>query len=110
MRGQQLLVLVNAGAFMFEIVGDRAAQAFVCEVVQAVGFDWQVAACQFVLTLGSCFHDFEFSRNGKIHGLVIAGFEMQEGVVFGRTPVAAVECFRANEVQRTCDNLAVTSR
>jgi len=45
--------------------------------------------------------------DGVVDRLIVAGFEVQEGVAFQAAPVAAVERVVALEVERAADGTAV---
>src|SRR5262245_19985730 len=69
-----------------EVVGDGAAQAGVGNVVRAVGLHRQIAPGELVRALRAGLDASELARDGELDGLVVAGFEMQEGPVFNATP------------------------
>src|SRR6185312_5734396 len=79
----------DIGAFALEIIGDRAAQAGVGDIMRGVGGVRQISARQLVFALCAGLDDFEPVMDGEINGLIVANLEMQEGMMLDRAPVAA---------------------
>src|SRR3546814_20052215 len=70
----------------------------------------QVAAGQLVFTLGAGFDAGQAVPDRIVDRLVIAAFEMQEGVMLDAAPVAAIQAVVAQHVPGTGDPLAVAAR
>src|SRR3546814_18394525 len=51
----------------------------------------RIAARQLVLALGARLNSLQSPRDGKIDGLVIAEFEMQEGHVLHTAPITSIQ-------------------
>ena len=98
--GELLAGRLHIGALALEIVGDRAAQARIGDVVRRIGGDRQVAARELVLALGAGLDAGELVRDRELDRLVVAELEMQERVVLDRAPVAAIQRVGADEVER----------
>ena len=79
----------HIGALALEIVGDRAAQAGIGDVVRRIGGGRQVAARDLVLALRAGLDARELVRDRVVDRLVVAELEMQERMVLDRAPVAA---------------------
>ena len=94
-------VFPHVCAFFIEVALHRRAESGVADEVSAVGGLGQVPPGNFVSALGAGLHPVEAAVDGKIDGLVVADFKVQEGVVFGAAPVAPIQRMRANEVERT---------
>ena len=78
-------------AFALDEIVDGAAEAGIGDAVRGVGGHRQVAALDLVLALGAGLDPLQPMRDGVVDGLVVAGLEMQEAVILGAAPVAAVE-------------------
>src|SRR3546814_9096262 len=63
----------------------------------------RIAARQLVLALGARLNSLQSPRDGKIDGLVIAKFEMQEGHVLHTAPITSIQGLGANHVERPGD-------
>src|SRR5438477_6090361 len=70
-----------------EIVGNRAAQPRIGNVMGGMGGNRQIAAGELVLALGAGLDTLELAIDGKLDGLVIAALEMQERVVLDGAPM-----------------------
>ena len=66
-----------------------------------------VTARQLVRALRPGFDLGQAMADGEVDCLIIAGLEMQAGVVLGAAPIAAIESIAADEVQRPGDPAAV---
>src|SRR3546814_4019923 len=66
-------------------------------------FRSRIAARQLVLALGARLNSLQSPRDGKIDGLVIAEFEMQEGHVLHTAPITSIQGLGANHVERPGD-------
>ena len=91
MRGKLRARRLHIGALALEVVGDRAAQRRIGDVVRRIGRHRHVAARELVLALRAGLDPGELVLDREIDGLVIAQLEMQERVMLDRAPVAAVE-------------------
>src|SRR5690606_21543969 len=67
------------------------------------GAGGQVAACELVLALRACLDARNAARDGEVDRLIVAAFEMQEGVMLDRAPVAPVERVAADEIESAGD-------
>jgi hypothetical protein len=63
----------------------------------------QVATRKLVLALCAGFNTLEPVRNRIIDGLIVTELEVQERVVLGCPPVAAIERVSADEIDRSSD-------
>src|SRR5437762_3593124 len=72
-----------------EIVGDRAAEPWIGDVMGGMGGNRQVAAGELVLALGTGLDALELAINGELNGLIVADLEMQERVLLDGAPMAA---------------------
>src|SRR3954471_20924818 len=99
----------NIGALALEVIVDGAAQARISDEVSGVGGPRQVAACDLVLALRAGFDIRQTAFDGEVDRLVIADLEMQEGMMLDRTPVAAEQRVRADEVDRARDPAIVAT-
>ena len=70
----------------------------------------QIAARQLVFALRPRLDPAQTLGNRPVDGLMVAQFEMQEGVVFGAAPVASVQRVAPDEVQRRGNGPAVAFR
>src|SRR5882757_5212234 len=68
----------DVGALALEVIGDRAAQIGVGDVMRGVGGLRQISARQFVLALGAGLDNFEAALDRKIDRLIVADLEMQK--------------------------------
>ena len=100
---QLLAGCVHVPAFAHQVVGDRAAQGRVGDVVGGVGFGWKIAARQLVLALCAGLGARNAVLDGVIDGLVVSHLEMQERVVLQRAPVAAIEAIAADQMEGAGD-------
>src|SRR6056297_4074819 len=85
---EDLDVFAHRRALGLEIVLDGARKALIGEPVQRMGFYGQVAAGDLVLALGTGLDRIQPVGDGVVDGLVIAGLEMQAGVMLDRAPIA----------------------
>src|SRR3546814_7836940 len=69
----------------------------------------RIAARQLVLALGARLNSLQSPRDGKIDGLVIAEFEMQEGHVLHTAPITSIQGLGANHVERPGDRSPIRS-
>lgn len=67
-----------------QIFGNGIAEGSIGDPVGAVGAGGQVAACELVLALRACLDARNAARNGEVDRLIVAAFEMQEGVMLDR--------------------------
>ncbi len=74
--------------------------------MRRIGGVRHVSACQLVLALRAGLDADQSVLNGEVDGLIITDLEMQERVVLGRAPVAAVEGVAADEVDGAGDPAA----
>ena len=75
--------------------------------MRRIGLHRQIAALDFVLALGASLDAGNAMGNGEIDRLIIAEFEMQEGHLHGRPPIAAIERILAPKVERAGHRLAI---
>ena len=61
----------------------------------------QESPCQFVLTLCPSLKYLDLACYTKLDGLVVAGLEMQTGVIFQCAPRATIQRGFGREIQRT---------
>ena len=78
-------------ALALEIIGDRAAQPGIGDVMGRIGRDRHIAARELVLALRAGLDALEAVRDRIVDGLVIANLEMQERMMLDRAPMAAIE-------------------
>src|SRR5690242_8925117 len=97
----------DIGALALEVIGDRAAEVGIGNVMRGVGGVRQISARELVLALRAGFDDLKLALDREIDGLVVANLEMQEVVVLDRTPVAAEQRVRADEIDRARDPAAI---
>ena len=99
-------VSIEAGdhfAFAREKTLDRFAQPWIGNPVSGICFHGQVTASQLVLALGAGFDARQSGGDSEVDRLIVANLEMQRGVMFYRSPVAAVEAIAADKVERARD-------
>src|SRR5206468_7407724 len=89
---------------------DRRAEVGIEDEMRTPGRARQVAAAELVLALGAGLDAGEAARDREVDRLVVAGFEMQKGIIAAAPPVAAVERLRADQVERAADPLALARR
>ena len=70
--------------------------------------DRAIAARELVFPLSARLHPAKPPRDREIDGLIITKFEMEEGNILTASPIAAVECICADQVERTGDRTAIT--
>src|SRR6202011_3026261 len=90
--------LRHIGALMLEIIGNRAAQAGIGDVVRRKSRLRKITARDLVLALGAGLDGFQAAPDRKVDRLVIADLEMQERVMFDSAPVAAEQRVGGNEI------------
>src|SRR3954471_4741681 len=100
----------DIGALALEVIVDGAAQARIGDEVSGVGGPWQVAACDLVLALCARLDIRQAAFDGEVDRLIVADLEMQEGMMLYRTPVAAEQRVRSDEVDRARDPAIVAAR
>src|SRR5882757_7505520 len=88
--------LGDIGALALEVIGNRAAQIRIGDVVCRVSSLRQISARQLVLALRAGFDRFQPALDREIDRLIIADLEMQERMMLDRTPVAAEQRLRTN--------------
>src|SRR5262245_65066013 len=71
--------------------------------MRAIGIDWEIAERELVRALRDGFTPRELPLDGEFDRLVVADFEMEEGVVLDAAPVTAVERILADEIERARD-------
>ena len=81
----------HIGALALEIVGDRAAQRRIGDVMRRIGRHRHVAARELVLALRAGLDPRELVLDRVFDRLIVAQLEMQERVMLDRAPVAAVQ-------------------
>src|SRR5476651_501660 len=79
----------HIGALADQIVGDRAAQPGIGDVMGGMGGDRQVAAGELVLALGPGLDTLELAIDGELDGLIVAELEMRKRMVLDGAPMAA---------------------
>src|SRR5689334_1050201 len=97
----------DIGALALKIIGDRAPEIRVGDVMRGVGGVRQISACELVLALRAGFDDLQPVLDRKIDRLIVADLEMQERMVLDRTPIAAEQRIRADEIDGARDPSAV---
>jgi len=101
--GKSLTVMGDGGAFMVEIVSDSPAKAAIGEMMKAVSHPWHVPPRQLMWALGAGFDALKLVGDSEFHGLIVAGFKMQAGVMLNGAPVAPVKRTRSDKVERPRD-------
>src|SRR5215469_129301 len=101
--GQLAAGLGDIGALALEVIGDRAAQIGIGDVMRGVGSVRQISACKLVLALRAGLDDLELALDREVDGLIVADLEMQEVVVLDRAPIAAEQRVRTDEVDSAGD-------
>src|ERR1700749_4998190 len=76
--GQLAAGFLDIGALALEVIGDRAAQAGIGDVMRGVGGVRQISACELVLALRAGFDDLQLALDREIDRLIVADLEMQE--------------------------------
>lgn len=97
---QHLDILVDHLLLTSQILGDRARESCVSHPVQGMSDSGQIAARELVFALRAGFDAGEAMADRPVDRLIIAEFEVQERVVLGTAPVAPVERFASDEVER----------
>ena len=88
-RFKLLDVGLDIGALALEVVGDRAAQAGIDDVVRRIGGLRHIAAGKLVLALRAGLHTGELVRDRIFDRLIVADLEMQKRMVLDASPMAA---------------------
>src|SRR3954452_14629676 len=99
--------LGHISAFAFEVIGNRAAQIGVGDVMGGVGGLRQVSARQLVLALRAGLDHPQAALDREINRLVIADLEMQERMMLDRAPIAAEQRIGADKIDRARDPATV---
>ena len=88
----------HVGPFPHQIIGNRAAQTGIGDVVRGVGGLRHIAAGDLVLALGAGLDAGELMGDRVVDGLIVAQLEMQKGMMLDGAPVAAEQRVRADEI------------
>src|SRR6478735_6842135 len=99
--------LRNVGALAPEVIGNRAAQIGIGDVMRGIRGLRQISARQLVLALRAGFDRLQSALDREIDRLIITHLEMQERVMLDRAPVAAEQRVRADEIDGAGDPAAV---
>src|SRR5690606_41701859 len=91
----------HMGAFLLEIAADGIVEAPVGHPVHGMDRHGKIAAGQLVLTLGTSLDPFQPVPDRVFDCLVVAAFEMQEGMILNAAPVAAIEGIFAPQLPAT---------
>src|SRR4051812_16683960 len=89
-RGKLLAGGTDISALARQIVRDATPQRRVGDEMGGIGGDRPVATGELVLALGAGFDAGQLMLDRVIDRLVVADLEMQERVVLGRAPIAAI--------------------
>src|SRR5687768_13913958 len=100
----------NLPTFAFEIVGDRVSQSGMDNGVSGIRQDRLVTPRQLVITLRTGLHDRKAMGDRVVDRLMVADLEMQERMLLGAAPVAAVETIGPYEIEGAGDVTAVALR
>ena len=65
-----------------------------------MGTRWKITAREFVFALCTGFDTRQLPVDGELDCLVIAAFEMEEGIIAGAALVAAIDGVVADEIER----------
>ena len=103
MRLQLSQMAVHFAAFLDAPFTDGAGEAWIGDQVPAAHDAGKEAARNLVPALGAGFEAGQAFAQALVDALVVAGLEVQAGMEFGRTPVAAVKRVAATQTQGTGD-------
>ncbi|MNE52132.1 hypothetical protein D3C80_1467900 [compost metagenome] len=79
------------------------------DVMHGMGGDWKITAGKLVFALGTGFDALQPLGKGEVYGLMIADFEMQEGMILDTAPVTAVERITTDKIDRAGDITTIAS-
>src|SRR5580698_1744092 len=93
----------DIGTLAPQIVRKRAPKIGIGDVVRGESSLRQISPRDLVLPLRAGLNRLQATADRKVDGLIIADFEMQERMMFDRTPVAAEQGVGADEVDGACN-------
>src|SRR6266852_2541777 len=87
----------HIGPLVLQIVGDRAAERGVGDIMRGMGGDRAVAARDLVGALRARLDHLQALLDRVLDRLIVADLEMQERPVLDRAPIAAIDRLAAEE-------------